>query len=174
MSGMDTTSRVSALGKALKSILDPTTDRLLPGYVELIQLVKSTTVAAREDRKEEERRYYEAQIARFNRDRRSHIKKDDKIRDFLMQKKADIYEIIDASVSKLKVFKEKSLIKNNMTAEEKVAQIQESLKNPQLKLLSKFVSHKKTETFTASNLSGISRQKMKAEQKRFKSLDNNG
>ena len=84
MSGMDTTSRVSALGKALKSILDPTTDRLLPGYVELIQLVKSTTVAAREDRKEEERRYYEAQIARFNRDRRSHIKKDDKIRDFLM------------------------------------------------------------------------------------------
>ena len=46
---------MSQLGKALKRLLDPTEDRLLPGYAELIQLVRATTVAAREERKEEER-----------------------------------------------------------------------------------------------------------------------
>ena len=66
----DTSARLSALGKALKRILNPDQDRLLPGYAELIQLVKSSTVAAQEDRKEEERAYYEAQIARFSKDRR--------------------------------------------------------------------------------------------------------
>ena len=60
LSGQDTASRMSQLGKALKRLLDPSQDRLLPGYAELISLVKSTTVAAREERKEEERKYYEA------------------------------------------------------------------------------------------------------------------
>ena len=45
---------MSVLGKALKKLLDPNQDSLLPGYAELIMLVKSSTVAAREERKEEE------------------------------------------------------------------------------------------------------------------------
>ena len=69
-------------------------------------MVKSTTVAAKEDKIEEERLYYEAKISRFGHDRRSRIKKDDKIRDFLLDKKADIYEIIEMNMSKLKVFPE--------------------------------------------------------------------
>ena len=104
MSGQDTTSRMSAMAKALKQILDPNQDRLLPGFSDLIQLVKATTVAAKLDRQNEEKAYYEAQIARFNRDRRQHIKKDDTIRDFLIQKKTDIYAIIESNMKKLKVF----------------------------------------------------------------------
>ena len=61
---------MTALGKALKKLLDPSDDRLLPGYAELIQLVKSTTVAAKEEKIEEERLYYEAKISRFGHDRR--------------------------------------------------------------------------------------------------------
>ena len=68
--GMDTTSRLTQLGKALKRLLDPSEDTLLPGYCELIQLVKSSTVAAKEDRAEEEKAYYEAKISRFSKDRR--------------------------------------------------------------------------------------------------------
>ena len=40
--------RVAALGKVLKSILAPTTDRLLPGYSEIIETVKNQTVAEQE------------------------------------------------------------------------------------------------------------------------------
>jgi hypothetical protein len=42
---------MSKLGKALKALLNPDGDHLLQGYTELIQLVKSTTVAAKEERK---------------------------------------------------------------------------------------------------------------------------
>ena len=54
----------------LKRLLNPSSDRLLPGYAELIYMVKSTTIAAMEDRREEAEKYYEAKFARFNKDRR--------------------------------------------------------------------------------------------------------
>lgn len=90
-SSMDMSVRISQLGKALKRLLDPRQDRLLAGYSELIQLMKQSTVAAKEERKKEEAAYYEAKVARFNHDRRQMIKKDSVVRDFLTSKKADIY-----------------------------------------------------------------------------------
>jgi len=130
---------MTALGKALKKLLDPSDDRLLPGYAELIQLVKSTTVAAKEDKKEEERLYYEAKISRFGKDRRSRIKKDDKIRDFLLEKKADIYEIIESNMAKLKVFPENQSLISGLTAEQQVEKVQKSLRNPQVEILANLV-----------------------------------
>ena len=83
----DSTSRMSELGKMLKRLLDPGKDTLLRGYSELIALVKTTTVSAKEKRKAEEDAFFQAKIARFDRDRRQFIKKDDVMREFLIEKK---------------------------------------------------------------------------------------
>ena len=72
--------------------------------------MKASTVAAQEDRREQEERYFEARVARFDKDRRQLIKKDQVIRDFLLQKKADLYEVIEENMKKLKVFESKSLV----------------------------------------------------------------
>ena len=56
----------------------------MPGYAELVYMVKSTTVAAMEDQREEAEAYYEAKFAKFGYHRRQHMKKDDKIRNFLI------------------------------------------------------------------------------------------
>ena len=74
------------LSRQLKKLLDPSRDRLLAGYSELISQCKAWTVAAREDRKLEERAYYEAKVSRFSKDRRQAIKKDSEIREFLAEK----------------------------------------------------------------------------------------
>lgn len=86
-------------------------------------MVKSSTVAAKENRLEEEKAYYEAQIARFSKDRRQAIKKDDNIRDFLTKKKTDIYSVIKNNLDKLKVFPENHSLIDPMSAVEKVAKI---------------------------------------------------
>jgi hypothetical protein len=63
-----------------------------------------TTFSAIEERKAEEEAFFQAKISQFNRDRRQLIKRDDVIREFLLDKKAKIYEIIEHNMSKLKIF----------------------------------------------------------------------
>ena len=82
------------LSRQLKKLLDPSRDRLLAGYSELISQSKAWTVAAIEDRKLEEQAYYEAKISRFSKDRRAAIKKDSQIRGFLEEKQAEMLKIL--------------------------------------------------------------------------------
>jgi hypothetical protein len=85
------------------------------------------------------------------------------LKDFLSSKKADLYALIALKISKLKVFPVDQSLISNMTAEEKVESIRESLRNPQLVVLSKYVSHKNNKTFAPSHLSPVSRRKMNQE-----------
>ena len=123
--------------------------------------MKSTTVAAKEDRKAEEDAWYRAQIARFNKDRRATIKKDDIIRNFLLEKKAQIYDVIAANLAKLKKFPNGHSLIRKITAEEKVAEIENSLRDPQMVRLAEYVkrSKQKVETVEASHLSPSTRRK---------------
>ena len=104
------------------------TDRLLPGYSDLIQSVKHTTIAERE---KIERRQAEV-IKKFNSDehRKSFLKKDQVILDFLSAHKAEISMIIEENLrSKLAKHIDHSLA-SKLTAEEKVKRVEKSLKNP--------------------------------------------
>ena len=47
-----------------------------------------------EDQREEAQAFYEAKFARFSKDRRANINRDDTIRNFLLAKKTNIAEII--------------------------------------------------------------------------------
>ena len=51
------------------------------------------------------------------------MKRDDRIREFLIQKKMDIYEMIAQNLKTLKVFPENHSLISGLTAEEKVHQI---------------------------------------------------
>ena len=67
---------------------------MLPGYADLVKLDASTSVSAMEDQREEAQAFYEAKFARFSKDRRANINRDDTVRNFLLAKKTNIAEII--------------------------------------------------------------------------------
>lgn len=146
-------------------MLDPNQDTLLPGYAELVKLDAHTTVAAMENSRDEANAFYEAKIARFSKDRRSAINKDDTIRGFLLSKKADIASIIRTNMRKIKTFPKNQTLIKHLSAEEKVSALEQSLRNPQLKILAEFVKNKKHGPQTSS-LSPLTR-KRRIEQKRI-------
>ena len=75
-------------------MVDPRQDSLLPGYSELVRLEEHTTAAASESKQEEAEHYYEAKYAKFNKDKRQPISKDDTVRNFLLSNNADLAELI--------------------------------------------------------------------------------
>ena len=122
--------QVAALGKILKSILADNTDRLLPGYSDLISSVKHTTLAERDkiDREQSEL------LKKHNSEdrRKSFLKKDQQILDFLSAHQAEMKMIIEENLrTKMSKHLDHSLA-SKLTADEKVARVEASLVNPQL------------------------------------------
>jgi len=139
--------RLSALGYMLRRMLDPQRDRLLAGYSELVALVRPTTISAIEERKEEERRYFEAKIARFNRDRRDKLRHDMPIRNFLEQKKADMYLIIAHNLKKLVEFPANGCLIERLSPEEKVDRLKSKMRSPEVERLAEIVKNHKKSSF---------------------------
>lgn len=129
--------KVAALGKILKSILAPSTDRLLPGYSELIQAVKNHTAAEQEKRDARE----EEALRQHAQEQRKHaLKKDQDVLDFLGAHKTELQAIIKASMEeRLVVFPKDPSLASKLTAEEKVRKVELGLRNPQLVSLSKLL-----------------------------------
>lgn len=92
--GANVSERVSEFGKALRRLLDPNQDKLLAGYSELIQCDKNTLVSNVEDQKIAAQSYYESTIDRASKDKRTVINSDDLVRNFLIAKKFEMYDII--------------------------------------------------------------------------------
>ena len=114
----------------MKSILADNTDRLLPGYSDLISSVKHTTLAERD---KVEREQSELLKKHNSQDRRkSFLKKDQQILDFLSAHQAEMKMIIEENLrTKLSKHLDHSLA-SKLTADEKVARVEASLVNPQL------------------------------------------
>ena len=88
------------------------------------------------------------------------MKKDDKIRNFLIEKKADIAKIIEHNLKSLKTFPDDHSLIEYLTAEEKVEKIEQSLRNPQLKILAQFVKNRRVSARSPSSLSPLSRRRL--------------
>ena len=148
---------MAALGRILKAILAPSTDRLLPGYSELIETVKDHTAAEQEKR---DARQEQALKAAAQEQRKHALRKDAGVLDFLGAHKTDIMAIIEASLAeRLVVFPTDPSLASKLTAEEKVRKVELGLRNPQLIGLSRLL-YKAVDTSACEFVSPQTRRKL--------------
>jgi len=87
------------------------------------------------------------------------VREDKIVRNFLHNKREQLYQIIEDNLKKLKEWPEDHTFLSPLTAEQKVARAEESLRNPQFLVLSNIIKRSRLQTLLPSMRSPLSRKK---------------